>query len=528
VIASPLLWCGSLLMLWVGALAARADAATPPTALGFAVGSLALWMVATNLFANPYNAAALYQAAFLLGGYLYGRRAESAGRAYATALVFGVAISAWALWQLHAGGEQRPHGPFLTPATLATTLNLLLLPGLVLVITGPRRLALLAGLGVLCLALVASTSRGGLFGLAGAAVVTLVFARRARLPIDRGAVVVLGGLLILGFAIASLSNYATLMSLVARALAGEVLQARLELYRLALAGSEPSTWLFGSGYGAFAYLLEASHGQVPAMGGGMTNFVHNDYLQTLYELGVPGLAALLLLVAVPVVQAWRKLPQLAERECRIALAALAAILSMALHALVDFPFFVPLCVLMFGTALGMLEATFERASPAMNPVGTRPAWQRGLSAATVTLAVWILAVPAGAEAAAAYAERQWRTTDAERAAFWFEAARRIDPRDWRYHWYAAQFWAGQAAERSDPAAARLADAALAAASFANGRDVRPIYGRIRLHMRLRTVLEAPADGVTLRTWANRLVTLAPMDPVALAERARVFRQFPAP
>jgi hypothetical protein len=262
---------------------------------------------------------------------------------------------------------------------------------------------------------------------------------------------------------------------------------------------------------------------------GGTNFVHNDYLQTLYELGVPGLAVLLFLVAAPVLACWRKLPQLEERDRRIALAALAAILSMALHALVDFPFFVPLCVLLYGAALGILDGTLQRALPAAARVAARPAWQRGLTAASVTLAVWILAVPAGAEAAAAYAEKQWRTAaEAERAAFWFEAARRIDPRDWRYHWYAAQFWTGQAAAHSDPAAARLADAAFAAASAANSRDARPLYGRIRLHARLRSVLAEPADGASLRAWANRLVTLAPTDPLAHAERERVLRQFPAP
>jgi hypothetical protein len=132
-----------------------------------------------------------------------------------------------------------------------------------------------------------------------------------------------------------------------------------------------------------------------------------------------------------------------------------------------------------------------------------------------------------AEAAAAYAQDRWRHAEGQSAAYWFEAARRIDSRDWRYHWYAGQFWAAQAAARSDSAAARLADVALAAAVSANGRDAHPLLSRIELHSRLRKVLAAPADAETLRAWASRAAELAPMDGAVRAEREQIFREFPA-
>jgi O-antigen ligase len=529
--ASPALWCGALVMLAASAWGIPREARLPVTALGVVVAALALWMVGTNLFANTYNSAAQYHAAFLFGGYLYGRRAAPhAGMVLRTGLVFGVALAAWALWHLASG--QRAQGPFLAPATLAAVLNLVLLPGLVLLAAGSRRPALVAVLGLLLIALAASTSRGGWLAFAGAGAVSFFFLRSSGTSIGRGVVAKLGGLFVLGL----LAVW--IWSRVMGSTAGEdwigtrataSFQSRLELYAVVLPAIQPPAWLLGAGYDAFYYLLETARGSsVPVYM--RTHFVHNDYLQTLHAFGIPGLATLLLLVVAPVVESWRRLPQLAEQDRRVAIAALAAMVSMALHALVDFPFFIPLCVLLYGVALGILDAMLLRASNAPSPaLPTKPvpAWRRVLTAATATLAAWILVVPVVAEAATARAQSEWRKDGGERAAFWFEAARRIDARDWRYHWYAAQFWTAQTAAHGDPAAARLADLAFAAAISANGRDARPLRGRILLHTRLRKVLAAPADPETVREWANRALALAPTDAAIQAERDRVMRQFPS-
>ena len=256
-----------------------------------------------------------------------------------------------------------------------------------------------------------------------------------------------------------------------------------------------------------------------------TYFVHNDYLQTLLELGVPGLLGLLLVVVLPLGQAWRALPGLGERRVAL-IAVIAATSTMAVHGLVDFPFFIPLCVLMYGAALGLCDV-LAPPPPVRLSWLPAPAVRVGL-AALAALAIWILGTPVAAEAAALYAQRAWRALDQERAAYWFEAARRLDPRDWRYHWYAGQFWVNLAAARADPAAARLAEIALAASVAANTREVRSLHDRIVLHRRLRKLLAAPADPETLRAWSARAVRLSPTNPEVLAEHARVLKQFPPP
>jgi len=534
--ASVAAWLGALGALWSSAWAMPGTSAGKTSPLGLCVAALAIWIAGSNFFANPsYTPAAPYHAAFLFGGYLFGLRAVSErGRIYATGLAFGVALAGWALWQQISQGEQRAHGLFITPAALAAALNLLLVPGLVLVALGERRWSLVAALSMLTIALAASLSRGGWLALLAAGGIAFVFARRARLTMSPPGVPIVAAVLLLGCGAGWLLN----MTMESTALGASVattqpaasFHSRLELYALAVSGIRWPDVMLGNGYQSFYYLLETGREAVPSYTGKATYFVHDDYLQTLLELGIPGLAGLLLLVIVPFRQCWRAIPAASPGEQRALVAVIAAIASMAIHALADFPFFIPFCILMYCVALGLLDAScsLTRSEELRLPnyfVPPAPA-RRIVVAAVGTIAAWILLVPAAAEAAAAYAEKQWRAANGERAAYWFEVARRLDPRDWRYHWYAGQFWTAQAQARGDPASARLADTALAAAQAANSREVRPLYSRILLHTRLRKVLANPVDAQTLRAWAAHAAELAPTDPGVLAGKARVFEQFP--
>src|SRR5688572_37308 len=156
--ASTIYWLASLALLGVGAWLMRNELPTGGvTLLGAAVCSLGVWLVATNFWANSScTASAPYQAAFLIGGFLIGRRAgpRDATRLFRVAVVFGVAIAVWALWQWAALGESRAHSVFVTPATLGSAINLVLAPALALYVLHPagRRLLpvivlLVAGLG---------------------------------------------------------------------------------------------------------------------------------------------------------------------------------------------------------------------------------------------------------------------------------------------------------------------------------------------------------------------------------------------
>jgi hypothetical protein len=283
---------------------------------------------------------------------------------------------------------------------------------------------------------------------------------------------------------------------------------------------------------AYYYLVEMGRSGIASYEQSITYFVHNDYLQSLLELGLPGFASLIGITAWPLISAWRAAPRIAPPS-RLALVALIAALgSMAAHAVVDFPFYVPVCLLVYGTALGVLDSILLAAKPSklLQRDATHIAAQlRSVAiAGAAALGIWTLAVPVAAETAAGYANRQWRAAQAESAAYWFEVARRLEPRDWRYHWYAGQFWFAQAAQSGKPEAARLADQAFADGIAANAREVRNLLGRVATHVQLRAVLTAPADGPTLIDWSERAIRLAPNDPGTRMELALVLRRFGSP
>jgi O-antigen ligase/polysaccharide polymerase Wzy-like membrane protein len=522
-------WLASLLAICLCAILVGARSQLSLTLLGASVGVFAGWLVGTDLWANPsYSAGALFQAALIFGGFLFARAcgSRSLGLFFRVGLSFALVVALWAVSKKISEADPRAHSIFITPATLASVLNLLLAPALVVAASSAPRYSLLGVVVVLSTAFVAAQSRGGWVALIVALTFAALLMRRARMQLQtRGAAIALMAFIV-GAAFAWLLDWNAGGNSPFVADAAPSLMARLDLYALALKGIGESSSLLGAGYHGFFYLL-MSVSNVPEYAGRSTYFVHNDYLQALFELGLPGLAALLLLVTLPLRAVWRATPRMAGKPEAIPLIALAAAAcSMAIHALVDFPFYIPVCALIFGAIVGCIDAILLEHGEVQSVAIPWPSWlRRTVIAAIATLFAWTLITPVAAEAAAEYAFHQWRGGRNQSAAYWFEAARRLDHRDWRYHWYAGQFWYGQAAETRSTEAARLAAVALAAACAANPREARSLYSRLVLHSQLRTLLAAPADGETMRAWADRSVQLAPGDATVRAERDRVFAQF---
>lgn len=494
--------------------------------LSIAVGGFAAWLAISNVAFNPsYNAAAQYHAAFLVAGFVLGRRAagDSAGLLLRPALVFACGLAAWAVWQ-RTQGMMRPSAVFETPATLAAVLNLCLLPAIVCAMSFRSSRWLLAAVALIATATLLTLSRGGWLGLAAGALVAVVGARRLGTPLVPPRVASVNAILALailaifvGPAILSMTGDDAIRSSA----------ARLGLYALALDSLSLRTLFPGDGYLAFYYVLEAGRADIPTYEQTNTFFAHNDYLQVLLELGIPGLAGLLAMVLAPIVLVWRHRSALDGSARGVCVAVLGSLATMAVHACVDYPFYIPVCLLLYGAGLGVLDATFASVSPksgATRAMAQPSAARRGLTAAAGTLAAWVLVAPLGAQAAALHAERQWAAGLAQSAAYWFEAARVIEPRDWRYHWQAGEFWLVQAEIGQRRAAADLADKAFADGFSANPREARNLLGRIALHRRLGELLSHRATVGTQIAWAEEAVRLLPHDPGAHNERERVLDQ----
>lgn len=499
------------------------------TPLACAVGGYAAWTVANDFLNAPYTVAAIFDPAFLFAGFVLARRRQANSRAGCGAAVLaGVSVLAgWALWQA-ASGEGRAHAHFETPNTLATVINLALAPLLFRLLHGEASRTRFGLALLLSACLISTLSRGGMIALAGGLVVaSLLFGRTpAAASVARFVAALGGGAAAVVLAIQApawlpwhgVPEQAHLQAVTSTL--SSTLGSRRELYELALSAAGDHPWL-GSGYLAFNALLERQRAQVPSYpGANFTYFVHNDYLQTLVELGVPGLMALLAVVVLPFCSV-RKSPGSGTDPIGL-YAALAGLATMAIHALGDFPFYVPLCLFLFGNLLGDVDRLLAAQVGSTPCVGARQAVLARI--ATVVMTALLLIPPALADAAAAYGERTWSAGNGKQAAWGFEAARRLQPRDWRYHWYAAQFWSTQALQLDNRAAAQLADEAFAAAAKANPNDPRPLLGRASAQLHFARLLDRPQPRATLRGWVERALSLAPLNPSVRQDYATAMRQ----
>lgn len=491
--------------------------------LGLAAAAYAA-AVLLSAFATSYayTAAGLFHPLLLALSYVVLRGCSDQDEraiVYATS-AFCVFVGAWGLLQIGWLGAARANALFETPATYAIVLSLILIPLLAAVAGGGRQATLLFAAAFLAAAIFAAESRGALLALAAGAGSAVVLGRRARLSQWRG-VALVAMLLAVGWA-GTLAMRATAaleappVSVSARA---ESSISRLELFALSWKAQREQS-LTGSGYLTFGYVLAQGREQVPSYGeSNETSFVHNDYLQTLLELGPFGLLAFLGLTILPPVYAYRRLPVVAGEQRLAVVASAAALVAMSIHALVDFPFYIPTCLLLYGAFLGALDRRLNAATIGGPAAWHSTRWYRPMRAAVMTIAVVVLLRPVAAELAADRGLRMSTTGDAQGTAFWLAAAQRIEPRDWRYHWYAGQFWELQAAQAGKREAASMAEKAYADGFEANPLEVRNLLGLISMHRQYRTLLNSPADRGKLQAWLARAETLAPFDRDVRSERA---------
>lgn len=533
-------WASALILLAAG-LAWPAVATR--TWIGASVLALTAWTLVHTLFiASSYSPAGLFHPLFLLTGFALGKRApradgvpilEVASFATLTIVCYALVVAGPAGAALAA--------PFETPAALAALINLALLPLLVLALWEAKRSWLgQISIALLFAGLIGAASRGGWIGLlVGLGFAALIF--HGRLPAWRNALWVAGSAclgagivavvravgILQGAEGASHRAWAGLPALFSpSALQVDSSLSRLELYAAAFDAVLRHS-PFGSGYLSFAQVLEAARARVPSYGSeNVTFFVHNDYLQTLLELGLPGAGALLVVVLLPLGLLLLYRDRLSPREVVRCTASAAALAAMAFQGGVDFPFYIPVCLAVFGVLLGTLDARFISAGVGLLGVRLQTQAREVASIRRITLATGavLLLVPLAAEWSLAYGNARWKEGLGEKAAYGFELARRLQPADWRYAWFAGKFWTAQAAATRKPEAAKLADASFARGFEANPLEVKNLLGRIELQRSLGHLLEKPASPLELESWSATALTLAPLNQRVRLERILVLEK----
>ena len=509
--------------------------------IAFALYGFCLWLVANNIVVSPsYTASAPFHAAILAMAFALGRRLDPANRDIVLRGLCGITLvlAVIAIWEIGWSGKgiERAHSVFLTPATMATVINLSLLPAIAFALWSEKWRAPAVVVVLLVCALLLTVSRGGLLGFCGGLLAMSVLARLNGFAFGSRELLVLSSMLAGGWVLSELVQWAGHPPLLTHhagtsganpavayghAWLGDASQAssvsRLELYAIAIDALRVEPF-WGIGYLGYQALLEARRDLLPSFVGLETSFTHNDYLQILAELGALGLVLLLSTIVLAALRA-ADISNRSRDRLVLDIALLGAIASMSTHALVDFPFYVSYCLLLYGLAVGLLDQPTQETHGDRN-LASLGAVRRLLGVGIAAGYIVVLAPPAIAEVAAGTAHHAWRTGNAQSAAYWFEVARRFSPRDWRYHWSAGNFWYLQALEVSSPVAAGLADEAFAAGVQADPRTVRNLLGRIDTHRGLRHLLETPADEPTLRAWLEKATSLSPMDPAVQAEARR--------
>lgn len=509
------IWASAILAIAAAGACGR-SVATGFTLLTLCAGGFAIAVAASTLLGAAYSPAGLFHPLLLLAGYLVLRTADEQVQRSAVwaGTVFVAGLALWGGVEVALGMRARAQALFETPATFAAVLNLALLP-LLTALLARRQSWLLTGFALLFSAgLFLAASRGGELALAGGMGIAILLCLRAGIFNARRLAMVLA--LVAAGWVAATSLRALPMQPAASLPTAQVRAAaslsRLELYALSHAAWRNAP-LTGTGYLTFRYVLEQGRAQVPSYGAeNETWFVHNDYVQTLQELGPAGLLFLLGITLLPLVLTYRRLPSMDAAKRTAALALAAALAGMSTHALVDFPFYVPVCLLLYGALLGALDRRLVTAEPVPQRAWKPAPWLSAARAGVLVIGAIALLRPLAAEAASGWGLRKLSQADGRGAAYWLGAAQRIDPRDWRYHWYAGQFWEGQAMEAGKREAAQLAARAYAAGVAANALEVRNLLGLIAVHRRLAALLDAPADESTLKHWSAQARALAPLNP----------------
>jgi hypothetical protein len=365
-------------------------------------------------------------------------------------------------------------------------------------------------------ALLAAQSRGGYIGLLAGFLCLLALVGKESVVIQRRRYreVAVGFLAVLGFfkLYAGLGLASWSADRVVATLTHGDSSYRWEIYQIAWQGLAEHLWL-GIGYFNFGYYFQV-HKVLPFLDGS-TLFVHNDYLQFALETGLVGLVLFLLLIGAIYGQLFQFRQQaMAEQRLPLILSA-TAITSMLAHALVDYPFYIPVLVAVFGAYLGIINrciidmggAHWQLPVMSKQPVlGLRPGFIG--NALVIGLMAW-LGLPAFAAVSADYGLERLQQGDAQGGLYWHSVARVLQPREANYYWRESVIWRDQGIARQKPELLEKSIAVFNKGIEVNAFEVNNLLEKIALYRQYGAMLKQPASHQDIMTWINRAKSLQP-------------------
>jgi len=424
-------------------------------------------------------------------------------------------IAVWALvqwltgWGFLGGKSVRALALFSSTNILATVLNLGLIPILSYYLLG-RGGRGVYGLTLLLFAgLLTTQSRGGYLGLLSGVLFLVTFVGKAEVVAQwrRYRRVAVGFLAVLVFfklyAWLGLASW-SMDSVLATLKHGDS-SNRWEIYRVAWNGLFENLWL-GIGYYNFGYYFEAH--KVPPFLDRRIIFVHNDYLQFALETGLLGLGLFLLLIVAVYGQLFKFRQQIIVRQRLPLILSAVAITSMLAHALVDYPFYIPVLMAIFGAYLGIINdqlidmgATHWQL-PKMSErlvLGLRSSFMN--NTVMIGLLIW-LGLPVFASVSADYGLYRLQHVDAQRGLYWHGVARLLQPRAASYYVREGIIWQNLGIAQTRPDLMEKSNTVFSKGIEVNPFEFNSLLDKIALHRKYGSMLKQPASHQDIMTWIN--------------------------
>lgn len=483
-----------------------------------------LLLLINGLYLNPvYYAGAIYFPVTLLIAFIV----ASSRAIWLTQTGFKIfcavigLVAVWALLQWLTGwgflGKEsaRAQALFSSSNILATVLNLGLMPVLGFYLLGRGGRGVYGLTLLLFAALLTTQSRGGYLGLLSGVLFLLVFVGRAAVVTEwrRYRAIAVGFLAVFG----ALKFYAWLGlaswradAVFAALLYGES-SNRWEIYQVAWHGLSEHLW-FGIGYYNFGYYFEAH--KVPPFLDRRIIFVHNDYLEFALEIGLLGLGLFLLLIAAVYGQLFKFRQQAMVGQRLPLILSASAITTMLAHALVDYPFYIPVLMAIFGAYLGIINQQLigmgatQWQLPKMSAqlLGLRPGFIG--NALVIGLMTW-LGLPVFASVSADYGLNRLQHLDAQRGLYWYGVARILQPRTAEYYVREGVILRNLGVTQTRPDLLEKSNAVFSKGLAVNPFEVNNLLEKIALHRQYGTLLKQPASHQDIMTWINHAKSLQP-------------------
>lgn len=495
-----------------------------------------LLLLTNALYLNPvYHAQGMYFSAtlliaFLVASYLPIWITQTGFKIFCAVIAL---IAVWALVQWLTGWgfleekNVRALTLFSTPNTLATALNLGLMPVLGFYLLGCGGPGIYGLTLLLFAALLTTQSRGGYLGLLAGFLflLTLIGKETAAAQWRRYRAIAVGFLAVFGFfklfAGLGLVSWST-DNVVATLMHGDS-SYRWEIYQAAWAGLAEHLCL-GIGYFNFGYYFQV-HKEPPFLDG-HTLFVHNDYLQFALETGLLGLALFLSLIGAVYGQLFKFRRQvMAERRLPLILSAVA-ITTMLAHALVDYPFYIPVLLAVFGAYLGIISqclidmGAIHWQLPKILPpsvLGLRAGFING--ALIIGVMGW-LGLPAFAAVSASYGLYRLQHADAQGGLYWHGIARVLQPSEADYYWQEGIIWRDLGLTQTRPDLLEKSNTVFSKGLEVNSFEVNNLLEKTALHRQYGAMLKQPASHQDIMTWINYARSLQPYSDSVQMEYVR--------